>query len=692
MKSKSLESYISGNIYRTIIIITLVIELLLVVTGQIVVRWNISNSLKVLEKKSRTHLQEITEDHARAINLQLEQISDLSLVLKDQTEYFFRNMDRLPDPPVKPEFKFAPNGVYYKAEDNGGCSLFYSTVRGIDGKAVRKAVKSEILDPLFKSIYHADENITAIYLNTFDTMNRYYPFIDDVSDKFAPDLSIDDFSFYYLADSAHNPEGGPVWTDVYFDPAGQGWMVSCIVPVYNNGFLEGVAGIDVTIDSIISNILVLDLPWDAGMFLCNPAGRVMAMPDELSGVFGFDTSGGPGGAEKFNVLDIPEQKAAGTFRRMFSKKASVEELSIGSGRFFVSLGTVAGPGWKLLVMADRSKVMEPVYLLKSRSDKIRTAGVLVVVLLNFIFLMWLRKRTKRLSRRITEPVDLLVRSSYRLAEGNYDIDTEYCGIEEFDTLLDDFKNMAVNLKRLHNDLTTAKELAEVSNRAKSEFLANMSHEIRTPMNAIIGFTDILYAEEIDGGKREKLEIIRTSGRNLLSLLNDILDFSKIESGKVEIINDEFSLTDTLEHVCALFRRKAEKKGLSFSLLTEGEIPDPVYGDAHRITQILTNLIGNAVKFTDKGGITVRCVYEDEKAVIRVEDTGIGIPEDKRNVIFSSFTQADSSTERKYGGTGLGLAISKSFAELMGGTLSVESRVGVGSVFILELPLPRSKQF
>ncbi len=459
MKKKSLEGYISGNIFRTIIIITLVLEFLLILSGQIMVRWNVSSSLRVLEKKSRTHLHEITGDHARAIDLQLGQISDLVRVLKDQSEYFFMNMDKMPYPPVKSKYKFASNGVYYKAEDDGGCSLFYSTVRGIDGKARSKAVKSEVLDPLFKSIYHADGNITAVYLNTFDTMNRYYPFIDDVINKFPPDLSIEDFSFYYLADSEHNPGGGPVWTDVYLDPVGRGWMVSCIVPVYNNGFLEGVAGIDVTIDSIISNILLLDLPWDAEMFLCNPSGMVIAMPEELSEVFGFDSAGGSGIPEEHNILDIKEQGAGDAFSRMFSEKDAVEEVAIGSRRFLVSLATVEGPGWKLLVMADLDTVMEPVYLLKSRSDKVRIVSVIVVVLLNFIFLMWLRKRTKRLSRRITEPVDLLVRSSYQLAEGDYDIDTKYCGIEEFDTLLDDFKNMAVNLKRLHSDLTTAKELA-----------------------------------------------------------------------------------------------------------------------------------------------------------------------------------------------------------------------------------------
>ncbi|MCK5674652.1 MAG: response regulator, partial [Spirochaetales bacterium] len=223
------------------------------------------------------------------------------------------------------------------------------------------------------------------------------------------------------------------------------------------------------------------------------------------------------------------------------------------------------------------------------------------------------------------------------------------------------------------------------------FLANMSHEIRTPMNAIIGFTDLLYSAEEDTEKKSKLELVKISGRNLLSLINDILDFSKIEAGKINLENRSFSLGSTQDHLHNMYKRKAEDKGIDFNISVDKSVPKTVNGDEHRIIQILTNVIGNALKFTKEGSITIDCKYNDGKALIKVSDTGIGIPSDKREHVFSTFTQADSSTVRKYGGTGLGLPISRSLAELMGGSLSVISAEGTGSTFILELPLPEVQE-
>jgi|GEM_PF-713934 len=235
-------------------------------------------------------------------------------------------------------------------------------------------------------------------------------------------------------------------------------------------------------------------------------------------------------------------------------------------------------------------------------------------------------------------------------------------------------------------LRIAKEAAESANKMKSEFLANMSHEIRTPMNSILGFTDILLEEESDFDKIERLNIIMKSGKNLLSLINDILDFSKIEADKITFDNINFSLIKLLEDIFNIFSIRAEEKELHFNINIDESVPDYIYGDERRVNQIILNLVSNALKFTQKGGVDIFVYYDNGIIKLIVNDTGVGIPKEKHGIIFSPFIQVDSSTTREYSGTGLGLAISKSIADKMGGKIYFESDIGKGSSFYVELPL------
>jgi CheY-like chemotaxis protein/nitrogen-specific signal transduction histidine kinase len=232
--------------------------------------------------------------------------------------------------------------------------------------------------------------------------------------------------------------------------------------------------------------------------------------------------------------------------------------------------------------------------------------------------------------------------------------------------------------------------AERSEKAKEEFLANMSHEIRTPMNAIMGMTRLLLEKAPKDEQLKYLKAIRQSSDNLLVIINDILDLSKIQAGKMELEAIPFNIRAVLHNMAEIMKFKSDEKKLEFKVIIDDDIPEFIIGDQVRLNQILINLTGNAIKFTDNGHVYVRCCTthrssEQVTIAFAVEDTGIGIEQDKLASIFDSFSQADVATTRKFGGTGLGLSISKRLTELAGGNMHVTSTIGTGSVFTVEIP-------
>ncbi len=523
---------------RTALIPLVLVECVLVGAYLLTHNYMAGANISLLREQARNRLAELVDGQASRIGEKLDTVRVETEIFRRATEHVFAT-DSEPAPAEAARYALSADGVYYTPKDDGGAALFYSGAVPVGEAEKRKAWKTAALDPLMRNIRQASPLVMQIYLNTFDSMNRIYPFFD-VLKQYPSKMVIPEFNFYYEADAARNPERNTVWTEVYLDPAGQGWMASCIAPVYTGDFLQGVVGLDVTVEVFVKQVLDLQIPWGGYALLVSRDGGIMAMPPAAEIALGLSELTSHHYSEgilreelKPDAFNIRKHPLLQDIARDISSSGAtgVSETEI-SGKQLAAWSTIPQTGWTLLAIVPEKNIYAESDALATRFRNIGLLMITGLLIFYVAFFLFLYVRARKMAHVLGKPLGELNAIAEDIGRGNYQQTVPQTPVLELQRTAQQIVNMGKVLGQSNESLREARDAAEQANASRSSFISQMTHELRTPMNAIIGFAQLLELDRdrLDPEHREFVEHIHSSAKRLLGLLNRVIEVAR--SGKV----------------------------------------------------------------------------------------------------------------------------------------------------------------
>lgn len=478
MDKINLGKIIYKNYLKTSLTSILFIELILIIIYFSVNNNMVKTSVDFILNDIKKNTQDLVLSETKSIERKFDEIETFSKLLQNEHQNFFENPQdyKLKTEPI---FEIAPNGMYYKTNNNGGSSVVVSNKTQITEKVQNRLRNTEVFDTSFKSIVENEKDVVAVYFNSYDDINRYYPYIPNTYTAFPSDIHMPNYNFYYEADSKHNPKKDVVWTDVYLDPAGQGWMLSSIVPIYNNGFLEGVSGIDVTIDTFINNFLNIKLPYNGKSFILNEKGKIVAMPKEIEEILKikevtkYDYKSNDTikttiyKSSKFDILKYKNRQAVNIFQNIIDDKTVQDQIVLDGKKYLIFSKKIERTSWHIVSLISEDNILSNVRDLEDDYKKIGYLVIGSIVFFYILFFIYLYYKAKDLVRNINNPILKVIDATKHLGKKNKIEALEACGIIEIDELNKNFNELSREL-----DKRTKKLINSESKRIISEQLAN----------------------------------------------------------------------------------------------------------------------------------------------------------------------------------------------------------------------------
>jgi len=598
---------------------------------------------------------------------------------------------------------------------------------------------TEAMDPLYKLILESNPNIVGIYFNSWDSMNRYYPYLENTWNVYTPTMIIPDFNFYYLADLKHNPGRGVVWTDTYLDPAGQGWMASCIVPVYRENFLEGVTGIDMTVDRFVKNILSLKLPWDGSAFLIDQHGVIIAMPESVEKLLGLKelreqvytshVTSDTMKPEEFNLFTNKDPLIANQIRFIFSGQKPINDFSLGGRNYFLTQSIIKETGWRLMILVDKEVVNDPVNKLDEITRRVGWLAFIAMVVFYSAFFSYLLVKSKKTAERIATPLLHLGERTSGIKDhlDGIVLSVEDTGIDEINLLNRNFEIMSRELGAIYGDLDSkvksrTEELENALGNLKNaqqqiiqqekmasigQLAAGVAHEINNPMSFVITNVNLLkdyftamsgYLTQVEKNVSEEADSVQKLRQDLeigyiLEEIGPMLDETLTGTERVKkIVNElrtfsrltvEMEMTDINRGITSVIGILWNELKYKVEIKTDlGDLP-AVQCNPGQINQVFMNIIMNGAQaIADTGEISIKTKAEGERIRITISDTGSGMTPEIMARIFEPFF----TTKEPGKGTGLGLSVSYDIVMKHQGTIEVSSIPGTGTTFNITLPV------